>query len=68
MDRQNVVSKRSLQKLSNARNDKGFILAAVLGMVLLVSILAVTAIKLSQLGYMASGSERKFVLAAEAAE
>lgn len=50
------------------KNDKGFILAAVLAMTVLVMLLGTAAIKMSELGYLAFGSERKYQVAGTAAE
>ncbi|MCX8021398.1 MAG: hypothetical protein N2745_01325 [Syntrophorhabdaceae bacterium] len=50
------------------KNEKGFILAVVLSMTLLVAILATAAIKMSELGYLAYGSERKYQIADTASE
>lgn len=50
------------------KNEKGFILAAVLAMTLLVMILGTAAIKMSELGYMAYGSGRKYQVAGTASE
>jgi hypothetical protein len=50
------------------RNERGFALVVVLAMCLLVMIIGTTAIKMSELGYMAYGSERRYQIAANAAE
>ncbi len=49
-------------------NEKGFILATVLAITLLVLILAGAAITMSELGYLAFGSEKKYQVADTAAE
>lgn len=49
-------------------NNKGFILAIVLAMVVLVMILSTAALKMSELGYLAYGSERRYQIANTAAE
>ncbi|MBA4416358.1 MAG: hypothetical protein C0392_00380 [Syntrophus sp. (in: bacteria)] len=49
-------------------NDKGVILVVVLAVSLMVMILAAAAIKMSELGYLAYGSEKRYQVASAASE
>jgi hypothetical protein len=50
------------------RNDRGIVLVAVLAIIITVMLLGVAAIKMSELGYLAYGSERRYQIANSAAE
>lgn len=50
------------------RNERGMILATVMIMVLLVMVLTTAGLKMSELGYQAYGSEKKYQMASWAAE
>ena len=50
------------------KNDKGYILAAVLGMTLMVMIIGAAAIKMSEIGSLTYGSEKKYEIAGSASE
>jgi hypothetical protein len=49
-------------------NEKGFVLVAAIAITMLVMILGATAIKMSELGYLTYGSERRYQVANTAAE
>ncbi len=54
--------------MKKQHNEKGFVLVAVLAITLLVMILGTAALKMSEMGYLAYGSEKRYNVAHTAAE